>query len=448
MTKSKTSLLVLMCVLAATFLCFIVVYRPHPGQSNEGAGQINEAGRKEVPQTAAAGYPAELQTADLKKAAKNGQGGVLVVESPEGLDPLTEKQKGAIELIMGNPVEAAEELFSMAPEESSSLLLKMFRNSKSSVNQRDAVIKTAMLLGHESLRELLYLGLDDAEARIRCSALRAWLATGLTDAALAHKVKDMLVNDNSQKVRQVAARYFYQRAEQAGAAAAELCKALDESQGWTAWRAASALAFAKVADPGIKEKMEQLYRTYHNSQESRQRALASAAVGYLAAAGQPGHEEALLKYLLDEDKNVRAGAVLGMPALKEDAEMMNCLAGMIETDRSKEVFYALSRTAGEMRNPVVKQACSNGLKSITREPRYAWLRLNAALAVAAFGDKRNGFSVIYEQMNQSHPRLNPVFNRLAHTELCRASKMNFPYNPFRRSPEQQQWQVYIDSLEN
>jgi len=448
MTKSKASRLIAMSVLVVTFLWYIVIYRPHPGQSNEGAGQTNEAVCKEVPRAPASGHPNEAQMTGLAGGVKNGQGSVLVVESPEGLDPLTEKQKGTIELIMGNPVEAAEELFSMAPEESSSLLLKMFRNSKSSVDQRDAVIKTAMVLGHESLGELLYLGLDDAEARIRCSALRAWLTTGLTDAALAHKVKDMLVNDNSQKVRQVAARYFYQRPEQAGVAAAELCKALDESQGWTAWRAASALAFAKVADPGIKEKMEQLYRIYHNSEESRQRALASAAVGYLAAAGQPGHKEALLKYLLDEDKNVRAGAVWGMPALKEDAEMMSCLAGMIEKDRSKEVFYALSRTAGEMRNPAVEQACLNGLKSITREPRYAWLRLNAALAVAAFGDKKNGFSVICEQMNQSHPRLNPVFNRLAHTELCRASKMNFPYNPFRHIPEQQQWQVYIDSLEN
>ncbi len=381
-------------------------------------------------------------------------------EKPEGVDagpgdlikdfPLEEtippKMAAMVAILEGNLGEAAELLSPISATDSAALLMESFNNPDSSAKVRDNLVKAGMIIGAPEMKELFRAGLRDPDAPVRASSVRAWVATGLSDDGLTDEIKALLSQDSSENVRSAAATYFYQRPEECEAAAAELQQALNDPAGWTAWKAAFALTSAEVSAPGLKEAMSDVYRKYGDSTIPNQRSAAAAAAAYLALMdGGNEYRDAVLRFLEDEDRDVRSGAVLGTAAFPDDGQVMSALVNAIwKQPGSRSLFDALARVARKDKSPELLEACSDSVASMPTEPSRALTRLSGAAALAALGNEKEGFSIIYSLMN--HPDLNCVFKRVACTKLRRASKMDLPYDPFDPEVGRAEWEGYLDSL--
>jgi|GEM_PF-2806397 len=383
---------------------------------------------------------------DQAKEKKHKAEQVFTDDLLDELPIMTEEQEAMLTVIMGDLGAAARVLYSMPSNETTTMLLNMFSNQNSPTDVRNRVIKVGMIVGAPSMKELFWKGLDDHDGNVRCSAIRAWLATGLHIDGLENKMKYLLDNDKSPKVRDVATQYFFERPEYVDVAVKELHKVLKEGNGRIVWKAAFALTSATVTVPGLKETTTELYGKYQNSSDSTQRGIASAAAAYLAKNGDLEYKEAILRFLADEDTNVRAGAILGMPAFKSDQHMITTLADCIRKETRTNGFYALSIVADKIKNPSLEQACFEVLDGMPNDNSHSLPRLNAALALSALGRKRNGLEIVYSQLHDLI-RHNCVFRRVACARLRRASQMDLPCNIFTDTPEKE-WETYIRSLEN
>jgi hypothetical protein len=304
-----------------------------------------------------------------------------------------------------------------------------------------------MILGYDSMKPLFFKGLKDPSAAVRCAAINAWKATGLTDEGLISSIIELLTNDESKSVRETAATYFYDNPIHLKTASDELHTALEScgSNPDIYWKIFSALGITKISHSGLQEIAQQVYKAYGDSLDPDERAAASAAAGYLASLGDSSYKQILIKYLQDEDMFVQAGAIPGMQSFVNDPHMMAELCNTIEREgfNRQWVFRVLQYIAPEMKIDTVRKACSRLLDRVPSTPENAHTRLYAGLSLAALGNEKEGFSSVYALMMQNN--LNIVFYREAYTALCRTSGKSFPYDVLGNTTGQE-WETYINSL--